>query len=138
MATDALAASGEAGKRVPTSCKVTQASDVWPSVPRDWPSFRSASPAFGPEGCLIIHWLAAVAPRTYVFNLDTGYQFRETLELRDKLFDLFSSTKPREGGVGLWLAKTILLSHEASISLDTEYSQGTRFVMVFPKVHQRP
>lgn len=59
-------------------------------------------------------------------------------ELRDKLFDLFSSTKPREGGVGLWLAKTILLSHEASISLDTTHAPGSRFVMVFPRVHQRP
>ncbi len=59
-------------------------------------------------------------------------------ELQDKLFDLFSSAKPREGGVGLWLAKTILLSHEASISLDTSHAPGTRFVMVFPKVHQRP
>lgn len=41
--------------------------------------------AFGPEGCLIIHWLATVAPATYVFNLDTGYQFPETLELRDRI-----------------------------------------------------
>ena len=41
--------------------------------------------AFGPEGCLIIHWLAAIAPATYVFNLDTGYQFPETLELRDRI-----------------------------------------------------
>jgi phosphoadenosine phosphosulfate reductase len=41
--------------------------------------------AFGPEGCLIIHWLATVAPRTFVFNLETGYQFKETLELRDRL-----------------------------------------------------
>ncbi|NBW95168.1 MAG: phosphoadenylyl-sulfate reductase [Planctomycetia bacterium] len=41
--------------------------------------------AFGPEGCAIIHWLAAVAPRTYVFNLETGYQFKETLDLRDRL-----------------------------------------------------
>ncbi|NBX29146.1 phosphoadenylyl-sulfate reductase [bacterium] len=41
--------------------------------------------AFGPEGCLIIHWLAAVAPRTYVFNLDTGYQFTETLALRERI-----------------------------------------------------
>jgi phosphoadenosine phosphosulfate reductase len=41
--------------------------------------------AFGPEGCLIIHWLAAIAPATYVFNLDTGYQFQETLELRDRI-----------------------------------------------------
>ena len=41
--------------------------------------------AFGPEGCLIIHWLAAIAPRTFVFNLDTGYQFKETLDLRDRI-----------------------------------------------------
>jgi phosphoadenosine phosphosulfate reductase len=41
--------------------------------------------AFGPEGCAIIHWLAEVEPRTPVFNLDTGYQFKETLELRDRI-----------------------------------------------------
>ena len=41
--------------------------------------------AFGPEGCLIIHWLATVAPRTFVFNLETGYQFDETLDLRDRI-----------------------------------------------------
>lgn len=41
--------------------------------------------AFGPEGCAIIHWLATVAPKTHVFNLETGYQFKETLELRDRL-----------------------------------------------------
>ncbi len=41
--------------------------------------------AFGPEGCVIIHFLAQVQPRTQVFNLDTGYQFAETLELRDRL-----------------------------------------------------
>jgi phosphoadenosine phosphosulfate reductase len=41
--------------------------------------------AFGPEGCAIIHWLATVAPQTPVFNLETGYQFKETLDLRDRL-----------------------------------------------------
>lgn len=41
--------------------------------------------AFGPEGCLIIHWLAAIAPATFVFNLDTGYQFPETIELRNRI-----------------------------------------------------
>ena len=41
--------------------------------------------AFGPEGCAIIHWLATVAPKTHVFNLETGYQFKETLDLRDRL-----------------------------------------------------
>lgn len=41
--------------------------------------------AFGPEGCVILHFLAEIQPKTYVFNLDTGYQFRETLELRDRI-----------------------------------------------------
>jgi phosphoadenosine phosphosulfate reductase len=41
--------------------------------------------AFGPEGCAILHMLAEINPRTHVFNLDTGYQFQETLELRDRI-----------------------------------------------------
>jgi phosphoadenosine phosphosulfate reductase len=41
--------------------------------------------AFGPEGCIILHMLSNIAPETYTFNLETGYQFRETLELRDRL-----------------------------------------------------
>jgi len=41
--------------------------------------------AFGPEGCVIIHMLAKIQPRVHVFNLDTGYQFNETLELREKI-----------------------------------------------------
>lgn len=39
--------------------------------------------AFGPEGCLILSILAKIEPRVYVFNIDTGYQFPETLALRD-------------------------------------------------------
>ena len=41
--------------------------------------------AFGPEGCVIIHMLAKIEPRVHVFNLETGYQFKETLELREKI-----------------------------------------------------
>jgi phosphoadenosine phosphosulfate reductase len=41
--------------------------------------------AFGPEGMVLIHLLAEVAPETPIFNLDTGYQFKETLELRDEV-----------------------------------------------------
>lgn len=45
--------------------------------------------AFGPEGCLIIHMLAEIEPRVRVFNLETGYQFTETLELRDRIADRY-------------------------------------------------
>jgi phosphoadenosine phosphosulfate reductase len=41
--------------------------------------------AFGPEGMVLIHMLAAIGPRTHIFNLDTGYQFQETLELRERI-----------------------------------------------------
>jgi phosphoadenosine phosphosulfate reductase len=41
--------------------------------------------AFGPEGCCIIHMLAEIEPSVRVFNLDTGYQFAETLELRERI-----------------------------------------------------
>jgi phosphoadenosine phosphosulfate reductase len=53
--------------------------------------------AFGPEGCLIIHWLASIAPKTFVFNLDTGYQFPETLDLRDRIAKRYGIEVALEG-----------------------------------------
>jgi phosphoadenosine phosphosulfate reductase len=41
--------------------------------------------AFGAEGCCLIHMLAEIAPDLRIFNLDTGYQFPETLELRERI-----------------------------------------------------
>jgi phosphoadenosine phosphosulfate reductase len=41
--------------------------------------------AFGAEGCCIIHMLAEIEPRTHLFNLETGYQFPETLDLRERI-----------------------------------------------------
>lgn len=54
------------------------------SVERFAPRFTMAT-AFGPEGMCIIHMLAKIAPDTPIFNLDTGYQFPETLELRERI-----------------------------------------------------
>jgi phosphoadenosine phosphosulfate reductase len=45
--------------------------------------------AFGAEGCVLLHLLAAIEPRVRVFNLDTGYQFKETLALRDKIAERY-------------------------------------------------
>src|SRR5438552_18882285 len=45
--------------------------------------------AFGAEGCCIIHMLADIQPTTRIFNLDTGYQFAETLELRERIKDRY-------------------------------------------------
>lgn len=45
--------------------------------------------AFGLEGCTILSILAEIAPQTYVFNLDTGYQFQQTLDLRDRMAEKY-------------------------------------------------
>lgn len=54
------------------------------AIERFAPKFSMAT-AFGPEGMTIIHMLSEIAPETPIFNLDTGYQFQETLELREKV-----------------------------------------------------
>lgn len=58
------------------------------AVDRYFPRFTMAT-GLGPEGCLIISMLAKIEPRVYVFNLETGYQFPETLELRERITEKY-------------------------------------------------
>jgi phosphoadenosine phosphosulfate reductase len=51
--------------------------------------YLTMATAFGPEGCVILSMLAKIAPDTYVFNLETGYQFQETLDLRDRIAEKY-------------------------------------------------
>src|SRR4051794_26270006 len=41
--------------------------------------------AFVAEGCCLIHMLAEIEPAVRIFNLETGYQFPETMELRERI-----------------------------------------------------
>jgi phosphoadenosine phosphosulfate reductase len=64
--------------------------DASPQTILQWAvnAFRSKltmATAFGAEGCCIIHMLAELDPDVRIFNLDTGYQFPETLELRERI-----------------------------------------------------
>jgi phosphoadenosine phosphosulfate reductase len=54
------------------------------AVDRFQPRLTMAT-AFGAEGCVLLHLLSEIDPKVRVFNLNTGYQFPETLELRDRL-----------------------------------------------------
>jgi phosphoadenosine phosphosulfate reductase len=71
----------EASRRLETAAP--QEIIAW-GVEKYFPKLTMAT-AFGPEGCVILHMLAQIEPRVYVFNLDTGYQFQETLELRERI-----------------------------------------------------
>jgi len=55
----------------------------------NYPSKFTMATGLGPEGCVIISMLAKIDPRVYVFNLDTGYQFPETLALRDRIAEKY-------------------------------------------------
>src|SRR5437870_4169443 len=54
------------------------------AVQRFHPRLTMAT-AFGAEGCCLIHMLAEIEPAVRIFNLETGYQFAETLALRERL-----------------------------------------------------
>ncbi len=84
-----------------TSVSVSLAAEEWTDVnskllnatPREileWAVERfqrrlTMATAFGAEGCVLIHLLAEIDPKVRVFNLDTGYQFAETLALREQI-----------------------------------------------------
>jgi phosphoadenosine phosphosulfate reductase len=83
------------------SSSVSVASEEWtdvnarlkestPQAILEWAAERfgprlTMATAFGAEGCLLIHLLAEINAKVRVFNLDTGYQFAETLALREQL-----------------------------------------------------
>ena len=58
------------------------------AIDRFAPKFTMAT-AFGPEGMTLIHMLAEIAPDTPIFNLDTGYQFQETLDMQQRIVDRY-------------------------------------------------
>lgn len=59
---------------------------------RRFPGRLLMATAFGAEGCCLIHMLAEVGRETALINLDTGYQFPETLALRDRLRERYGLT----------------------------------------------
>ncbi len=54
------------------------------AVEKYYPKLTMAT-AFGPEGCVILWMLSQINKDVHVFNLDTGYQFQETLDLRNEI-----------------------------------------------------
>jgi signal transduction histidine kinase len=53
------------------------------------------------------------------------------LELDDKIFELFRTTKNEGMGFGLWLSRAVMDNHRGSLTLDKDYSDGARFVIEF-------
>ena len=60
-------------------------------------------------------------------------------EAREKVFDLFFSTKQSKGtGLGLAVARKVIEEHGGTISFTTEVNEGTVFSVVLPHYEERP
>jgi signal transduction histidine kinase len=53
-------------------------------------------------------------------------------EIEAVVFELLRTNKESGMGIGLWLSKTIIDSHQGSISFTTRVNQGTQFVVSLP------
>jgi signal transduction histidine kinase len=66
---------------------------------------------------------------------DEGTGIDETIA--SSLFEFGKSTKGDKGnGIGLWTVHQIVAKHGGEISLDTQYRNGARFVVLWPKHYQ--
>ena len=53
-------------------------------------------------------------------------------EIEAVVFELLRTNKESGMGIGLWLSKTIIDTHQGNISFTTQVNQGTRFVVNLP------
>ena len=53
-------------------------------------------------------------------------------EARQRIFDLFYTTKDGGSGLGLPLSRQIMVAHRGSIRCESEPGQGTTFELWFP------
>ena len=88
----------------------------------------------GAEGVVTIRTAAMRDQRTMrVDVIDTGTGI--PADVRDKIFNLFFSTKGERGtGIGLSATRKIIESHGGSISVESEVGRGCRFTVHLPVV----
>jgi C4-dicarboxylate-specific signal transduction histidine kinase len=52
--------------------------------------------------------------------------------IKNKIFELYESSKKDNIGLGLWLVKYIISKHKGTISLNTKYRKGAEFLIELP------
>lgn len=58
-------------------------------------------------------------------------------EIRDKIFNLYFTTKKKGSGIGLAMTYRVMQLHNASVEFDSEGGKGTTFKLRFPIVDER-
>jgi signal transduction histidine kinase len=72
----------------------------------------------------------SLANRVEISVSDTGPGFSG--EAAGRVFDAFFTTKPDGMGMGLAIARTIVEAHGGTLRIDSDWSDGARFVFEVP------
>ena len=93
---------------------------------------QNAIQALGNQPGGLVKVITRLAPDHALIQVqDNGPGIPE--EIRDKIFDLYFSTKEEDGtGLGLPYAERIVKDHNGTITLDTDTGQGTTFNIKLP------
>ena len=85
----------------------------------------------GPGGRLAVSTSYAPAARTITITLDDtgGGTSEETLA---RVFDLFFTTKPAGTGLGMALARSVIMRHGGELAINSEVGRGTRVIVRLP------
>lgn len=90
---------------------------------------RNAQQAM-PQGGLLELQTYRRDSRVYLEIIDTGCGMSDAA--RQKMFQVFFSTKPGGSGLGLPTVRKIVEAHGGQIQCDSDVGKGTRFVLSFP------
>ena len=75
-----------------------------------------------------IHLPAGIYVRINIRDVGTGIP----IDLRDKVFDPFFSTKGKGRGLGLSIAQSIIEKHKGTIIIEPDVDRGTSFLIYLP------
>jgi signal transduction histidine kinase len=53
-------------------------------------------------------------------------------EIRDKIFNLYFTTKPKGSGIGLAMTYRVMQLHNGAVEYESAEGQGTTFLLRFP------
>ena len=74
-----------------------------------------------------------------IYNKEGAIKFSKRPEVREKIFDLFYSSKGRAGtGLGLFITRQVVRQHGGSIEVESEPGQGSGFTVRWPRRMTRP
>jgi signal transduction histidine kinase len=93
----------------------------------------NAVDAMGEGGELFIR-LSADDDEALIEVIDTGQGIEP--EIREKVFEIYYSTKKNGSGIGLPMTRRLIQEHGGSIELHSEPGKGTRFAIHLPRTDQ--